>query len=240
MTTVIRANGVQFINDNLPSLSPVVSDGLVAMFRPSNKPNGLADLYNKDNQLTIVGSPELLSHGAKVSLGSYLQTNTPESSSSTIIAIAQIDNSATTGFIVSNHDSNNKKGQSLYYQTGVIRAQSYSGTADVQNRIFNSGGSAGNNFVFIAMAIDAEQNTMRFINASMGVELFYQETVNYALTNRTLGQHYRIGSAYSSAFTGVALVSEVIIYNKALSNDAIKQQYLYSKEYFKKKHNIEI
>lgn len=240
MTTVIRAIGGQFINDNLPSLSPVVSDGLVAMFRPSNKPNGLTDLYNKDNQLTIVGSPELLSHGAKVSLGSYLQTNTPESSSSTIMAIAQIDNPATSGLIVSNHDSNSKKGQSLYYQMGIIRAQSYSGTADVKNRVFNSGGSAGNNFVFIAMAIDATQNTMRFVNASMGVELFYRETVDSALANRALGQHFRIGSAYSSAFAGAALVSEVIIYNKALSNDAIKQQYLYSKDYFKKKHNIDI
>ena len=118
MTTVIRATGVQFSNADLPNLSPVVSNGLVAMFRPSNAKSGLADLYNKDNQLTIVGNPEFLAHGVRVSKDNYLQTNVADTKNSTIIVVFKISNMQDSAIVVGNF--NNKiSGQSVFWQNGV-------------------------------------------------------------------------------------------------------------------------
>lgn len=248
MTTVIRANGVQFINDNLPSLSPVVSDGLVAMFRPSNKPNGLTDLYNKDNQLTIVGNPELLDIGVKTNIRNYLQSNLPETPNLTFLAVVK-KVGRQSAFVVGNYSGGTGTGGSSIWlnddgQGGyTVRAQSSSyANGQTYNRVFNNiGAYQDEQYMFVGLVVNADANTMQAYNPTLlSNRLSYNNIDVDGLKNRRLNNPLRIGSGLNVGWAGQAVIAEVIIYNKALTEQEVMTQYMYSKDYFKKKHNIDI
>lgn len=248
MATVIRASGVQFKNANLPSLSPVVSDGLVAMFRPSSAPNGLIDLHNKDNQLTIVGNPELLEVGVKTNLNNYLQTDVSETSNLTLIAVAK-KSGKNSAFVVGNFSGQTGSGGSSIWlnddgnEGHTVRAQSTSYATTQNNRVFsNIGQYVDDQYMFVALVVDAENNTMQAYNPTLlNNHLNYSNAEINGLKNRRLDNKIRIGSAAGGVrWLGEAIIAEVIIYDRALNKDDIMTQYIYSKDYFKKKHNIHI
>lgn len=232
MTTVIRATGVQFSNADLPNLSPVVSNGLVAMFRPSSAKSGLADLYNKDNQLTIVGNPEFLAHGVRVSKANYLQTNVADTKNSTIIVVFKINNTQGSAIVFGNFNIG-ISGQSVFWQGGVIKSQVIGSANYIENL---SNNYTSGLFFTVAITIDADNDIAHFYNITQGT----QQQASGGIANRKLGATHRIGASYSTPWTGISEVAEVIIYDRALSKDELNTQYMYSKDYFKKKHNIDI
>ena len=90
MTTVIKAANFNFSNNNLPILQPIVTDGLVAMFRPNDSINGLADLSLNNHTLTKVGNPTLTAVSVLGNNSNYYQTSIPETQSLTIMAVVKV------------------------------------------------------------------------------------------------------------------------------------------------------
>lgn len=246
MTTVIRATGVQFSNADLPNLSPVVSNGLVAMFRPSNAKSGLTDLYNKDNQLTIVGSPELTATGVKANARNYLQTDISETASMTILAVAK-PTTLSYSHIAGTYNST-KGGVGMWFagSSGTISVAMSAATKSdaldthTQQAWGNLAKVSKEQYVFAALVIDAENNTMQGYCPTVRDDRLSFMATSSKFSSRTMGNKIRIGSGYWGDWQSETIISEVAIYNKALDSTEIMTQYQYSKDYFKKKHNIDI
>ena len=58
--------------------------------------------------------------------------------------------------------------------------------------------------------------------------------------NHQLGKNFRIFNAQNNAFPGTSELAELLVFNKALSQQQIMQQYEYSKEFMAKHRGIVI
>ena len=98
MTTVIRATGVKFNNDDLPTISPFVTNGLLAAFRPSNSNHGLLDLSGNGHKLGLVGSPQFTTMSVIGDGKNGLDSSVPETKDFTIITVSRIYRNAWNNF----------------------------------------------------------------------------------------------------------------------------------------------
>lgn len=122
MTTIIRATGVKFNNDDLPVISPFVTNGLLAAFRPNNSNQGLLDLSGNNHKLDFVGSPQLTAMSVIGNGRNGLISSVPETKDFTIIAVSRIYRNAWNnfdGFIATTFvdmDGNDKdRGVGMFY-----------------------------------------------------------------------------------------------------------------------------
>lgn len=90
MSTIFRLNGVNFNNPALPVIMPIISDGLVAAFRPANSLAQTIDLSGNNHQLTLKGSPGFTSTGVVGSASAGLITDVPETAALTIMCVSRM------------------------------------------------------------------------------------------------------------------------------------------------------
>lgn len=246
MTTVIKAANFNFSNNNLPILQPIVTDGLVAMFRPNDSINGLADLSLNNHTLTKVGNPTLTTVSASGNSNNYYQTSIPETQSLTIMAVVKIVNNPNNGIIFGNYETN--AGTSIWY--------SYNGTAKdslaLQVQLHNKklDGTFKNNQLHFEIFYPPFNYPWRFvaitIDAKTGIATAYNplnqkvNTLAADFANRQIGKNFRIFNAQSNTHPGTSELAEVLVFNKALSRQQIMQQYEYSKEFMAKHRGIVI
>lgn len=215
MTTVIRATGVSFNNQNLTKISPMVSDGLVAAFRPSQRTADLTDLSGNGHTLTQRGAPELTEFGVKGTATDGFITDVAETADLTLMCIARTHKHATDneydGFAVGAYNTNTasiERGAGLWFSQTVnasdldihVNAQTHvqvvsdSSYSNKNIRIFspveNAGlGLAVSPWVFFATTLDSNSGLQKTYAPSQSTDEIqsYDHTANgFSLANRLL------------------------------------------------------
>lgn len=275
MTTIIRATGVTFNNPDLPVVTPIITNGLVGAFRPSNKIGGLVDVSGNGHKMTMAGAPELTSISAKGDKNNGFITDIPDSKDITLMCVSRsIKNPSTgrfSGFVLSNYSGGNDlmRGGGIWYHdqsagsvvTPILKANSYTkkisdGTyvnATATPKTYTAGELIDGNetaWNFTAMTLNTVTNKQHaYMPAtSLAPVATYDHTAagfNLAQRKLTLdnGQpnFFRVINILDSGnWTGTVEVAEVMVFDRALSDSEIMQQYLYSKQYMAANRGITI
>lgn len=275
MTTIIRAAGVTFNNPDLPVVTPIITNGLVGAFRPSNKIGGLVDVSGNGHKMTTVGAPELTSISAKGDKNNGFITDIPDSKDITLMCVSRsIKNPSTgrfSGFVLSNYSGGNDltRGGGIWYHdvsndisvTPILKANSH--TKDLSDNSFKNATVIGKNFVtndlvngnktawnFFAMTLNSTSNLQKAYMPKTQlapVDTFDHTAKGFSLSERKLTldngkpNFFRvINIGDSGNWTGTVEVAEVMVFDRALSDSEIMQQYLYSKKNMAANRDISI
>ena len=280
MTTIIRATGVKFNNNDLPVISPFVTDGLLAAFRPNNSKNGLLDLSGNGHNLTFDGTPQLTDKSMIGDGKNGLLTDVAEPKDVTILVTSRAYRNAWNnfdGFTVTTFadpaGNDKDRGSGMFYGQSVnssgsldieISDQVFSkrlADSSYQNRYFatkiakgvaTSGSTSDKTPVnFHGFTVDTVKRQMTAYNMSKqnsptnfsdelqqgydaGKRLLYDPATG-------LPNYYRLVSNPNLAtWASKVEIFEVLIYNRALTQDEIMRQYQYSKEFMSKHRGISI
>ena len=278
MTTIIRASGMTFNNPNLPTISPFVTNGLLAAFRPNNSKAGLLDLSGNGHKLVFDGAPTLTDKSMIGDGKNGLLTDVAETKDFTILAISRIYRNQYNnfdGFVVTTFadlDGNDKdRGSGMFYGQSQSNGKMQVGINDqVFAKRLNDGSYQNRYFVtdvaemaatgttsdvtpvnFHAFAVDTQKRQMIAYNMgkqSTPTNFSDEAQQGYDAGQRLLydpatGQRnfYRLVSNPNySRWVSKIEIFEVLIYNRALSQDEIMRQYQYSKEFMQKHRGIAI
>lgn len=265
MTTLIKASGVKFNNPNLPNVSPMVTDGLIAAWRPNSSTMGLLDLSGNGHTLTQVGNPILKSGSIIVDKNNGFITDVAEPFNHTILVVHKAIKNTTsndpwTGFVIGCHypDRGNSIWNSYYPDNDsvIINEQCYAKDIvnnNMNNRQWftkefkNASGFTETPFIMTAHVVDAVNNTMyKYSPGSIEDMSSYSSlTDNCRFDNRYLSDPvtgkpnmYALGYSYVGFGDGKSEILEVLIYDKALKQEQIMQQYLLSQDFLKKNRSI--
>lgn len=240
MGTIVKLDTV-FNADNLPVLTPLVQDGLVACFRPAK---GLFDLSSNHHKLKIVGNPTITQYGALVDGKNYYETDIKETPELTYIAVYRsiIADDRQPSYVVGIYEGDRA---SLIFQTQntKVNAGAYAakknnqgtmGVGSLYTTLQNALTPQTTNWIWHAMAL-GEPNLLATYIRKSGSELKYEEnrTPDYNYTIRDLSAtNILIGSSVNSSHAKTKMeVVEVLIYNKALTRQQLDQQLKYTQEY---------
>lgn len=259
MTTVIRATGSVFNNQSLPIIAPLVTDGLVGAFRAGGF--GLVDVSGNSRALTVVGSPTATEYGLRGNGTNGLMTDIGEPKTLTLMTISRVrkvDGVFKRAFVAGNYIvSNPIVGSSFFYAAnssyiqlkGSFTAVNTDSSAVRSSLEFSNGSLLADitPFIFTAVVIDAAGNTLTSYTPAISQtakEVVSLTTLNRSLANRPLTvngkpNYIQIASTPSSdLWDGDVEVAEVLIFDKALTQAQIMQQYKYSKAYMQDSKNI--
>ena len=254
MTTVIRASGVNFNNPNLPVIEQIVTDGLVAAYRPSTSAMSLVDLSGNGHNLQQVGNPTLTSKGVVGDVSNGFATDITETRSLTYIAVHKVvkTGSDNRSFAVGCYSQSNSVGSSIWTDndagSSTLKSQVYLYDASVSKNknqviLFHSG--AVYDYVFSALVVDADaEKVLTYIpsQSSAPKSTFNVQAESKSLKSRTLSTvPVKIAvNTDNDHWLGQSHVAEVLIYDKALTTTQILQQYEYSKAFMLKNRGIAI
>lgn len=270
MTTIIKAMGVNFNNPNLPIVAPMITDGLIAGFRPNNTQRGLIDLSGNGHMLTKKGSPELTAFGIKGNAANGFVSDVPESRSMTIFVTSRIfksDSGNYHGFALSTYKDTGvttNRGIGVFYYNDDTKVTTNSNivakklTANEQvNKVaavrsdLLTVSSPATPFKMIAIVIDADKNHfITYDPASQSAPTADYDSIydGFILAGRLLSDPltgkpnmFEIASyTISGEWDSYSEVAEVLFYDKALTQAQIVQQYQYSKDFMSKHRSIAI
>ena len=268
MSVIIRAKGVTFSNTDLPILTPMINNGLVASFRPTNASLGLIDLSGNGNQLTTQGAPQLTANSAIVDKNNGFVTNVRETTDLTLIVVSRaIKNPQASGenqwlgMVAGTYYSD--RGMSIFTSANNtnnrvdVLAQSYAKkTSDgsVSNKVIwngsfdNASGIAQTEYQFNALVVNASSNKLLTYTPARQLSPYsvYDGFSDASLlSTRSLidpttksPNVFKFGIANVPFGNGKAEIAEVLIYNRPLSQEEITRQYRYSKEFLLKHRGI--
>lgn len=250
MTTVIRAIGANFTNPDLPSIiPPFIADGLVAAYRPNNTATGLNDLSGNGHNLTTVGSPALTASGMVGDVLNGLKTGVIETTNLTYMAVykipsvtyavgafvmgcfADILESSSIGSSVYSFGTSGT-GHNLTAQSQYKNADSTTAQASVAM------GVIPDRYVFVAIAVDAALNTITAYCPTLATELTTSPPAGGAISTRNISptnQVQLVSGVSKPSWTSKVIISEALIYSKALTSTQIQEQYQRSKVYMQAK-----
>lgn len=251
MTTVFRATGQLFENDNLPTITPFVTRGLVAAWRFNSSPSSMQDLTGNNNTLEKIGNPVFSSVGMKGDAMNGLVTSILETRSLTYISVHKAVPVATEhrAFAVSCYNPSGTTGTGFWVDNNYVvkstTAAFKNSTALNNFNIFTHVGSNAENYIFTAHVVDADKNEIRGYNPSISSVPTPNANLTQSgqiLASRAIsGSNFvKIAASELPSWNAESHIIEVLIYDKALSSDEVYQQYIYSKEAIKKQYNINI
>lgn len=268
MSVIIKAKNVVFDNPNLPVLTPMISNGLVASFRPTNASLGLIDLSGNGNQLATQGAPQLTANSAIVDKNNGFVTNVRETTDLTLIVVSRaIKNPQASGenqwlsMVAGTYY--NDRGSSIFTGYNSTKnevdtlGQSYAkkmtgGTVSSKTVWLGSQSAATNqtDFKFTALVVKATDNKILTYNpAKQTAPLFIYDgsTDGSRLDMRNLSDpttnqpnYFKLGIANVPFGDGKNEIAEVLIYNRALTQDEIMRQYKFSRDFMQKHRGIAI
>jgi len=245
MTTVIRATGGKFINTALKNVSPLFRDGLVAAFRPNSTPNGLDDISVNGVTLTKKGNPVLLPDGVAGDYQNGYEVNVTETESITMLAAVKLHKKPDGDYYASLFLGNFKSGTgipsvSLYvygrpggvldFKASAMIKDAFLQTADVRV-------TPTSDYFYAAMKLDAATNAITLYVLNKGVRNTVVASSGTIAGRPLLASDNRKINILSTSTHGTFLPSnatilEVLIYNRALSDDDVYKQYGFSKSYW--------
>ena len=268
MSVIIKAKNITFSNADLPVLSPMISNGLVASFRPTNASLGLIDLSGNGNQLTTQGAPQLTANSTIVDKNNGFVTNVRETMDLTLIVVSRaIKNPQASGenqwlgMVAGTYY--NDRGSSIFTGYNSTKnevdtlGQSYAkkmadGTVSSKTVWLGSQSATTNqtDFKFTALVVKATDNKILTYNpAKQTAPLFaYDGSAdgsrldmrNLADPTTNQSNYFKIGIANVPFGDGKAEIAEVLIYNRALTQDEIMRQYKFSQDFMQKHRGITI
>lgn len=240
MGTIVKLDTI-FNADNLPVLTPLVQNGLVACYRPAK---GLFDLSGNHHQLKVIGNPTITQYGALVDGKNYYETDIKETPELTYIAVYRsiIADDKQPSYVVGIYEGNRA---SLLFQTQNTKVdigsyaakknnQGTMGVGALYTTIQSSLSPQTTDWVWHAMALGSPNLLTSFVRKN-GTELRYDEnrTPDYNYTVRDLSEtNILIGSSVNASHGKTKMeIVEVLIYNKALTRQELDQQLKYTQEY---------
>ena len=268
MSAIIKAVGVKFNDNSLPILSPMITNGLVGAFRPTNKTMGLIDLSGNGHTLMQVGNPELTENSVIVNNTNGFSTDIRETTDLTFFIVhrtlkdttAQTIDLAWRGFPVGCFYGN--RGSSIFvdYADGFsqILAQTYAKKVSdgiMQNRLLDIRRhpvsiQTKTPWTVSAFVIKASVNTMFGYQPqlqSAPVKNYDATADGDRLDLRNLSDpatglpnYIKLGIANVIFGSAKSEIAEVLIYNRALTQDEVMRQYQYSKDFMQKHRGISI
>lgn len=269
MSAIIKAVGVKFNDNSLPILSPMITNGLVGAFRPTNQTMGLIDLSGNGHTLMQVGNPDLTENSVIVNDTNGFSTDIRETTDLTFFIVhrtlkdtaAQNISLAWRGFPVGCFYDN--RGSSIFYDYVdghvLILAQSFDkkvATGEMKNRLWSikqyqvSTSDTVTPWTVSAFVVKASDNSMFGYQPqlqSTPVKTYDATQDGHRLDLRNLadpvtGLPNYIKLGISNVFYGSAKseIAEVLIYNRALTQDEIMRQYKFSQDFMQKHRGIAI
>lgn len=268
MSVIIKAKNITFSNADLPVLSPMISNGLVASFRPTNAGLGLIDLSGNGHQLTTQGAPQLTANSAIVDKNNGFVINARETTDLTLIVVSRaVKNPQASGedqwlgMVVGTYY--NDRGSSIFTGYNSTKnevdtlGQSYAkkttdGTVSSKTVWLGSQSATTNqtDFKFTALVVKATDNkVLTYAPAKQSTPMFIYDgsTDGYRVDLRNLSDpttdqpnYFKLGIANVPFGDGKSEIAEVLIYNRALTQDEIMRQYKYSQAFLQKHRNIVI
>ena len=268
MSVIIKAKNVVFDNPNLPVLTPMISNGLIAGFRPNNSTLGLTDLSGNGYELTKVGNPTLTDKSIIVDKANGFVTNVRETTHLTLIVVSRaIKNPQASGenqwlsMVAGTYY--NDRGSSIFTGYNSTKnevdtlGQSYAkkmadGTVSSKTVWLGSQSATTNqtDFKFTALVVKATDNKiLTYSPTKQTAPLFaYDGSADGSrldmrnLTDPTTNQpnYFKLGIANVPFGDGKNEIAEVLIYNRALTQDEIMRQYKFSQDFMQKHRSIAI
>ncbi|WP_068445009.1 hypothetical protein [Providencia heimbachae] len=243
MAIINRIKGANWDSSGLPVLNSFVTQGLVAAFRPKSYASSMVDLSGNETHVQTIGNPQFTKSGVIGSNADGFLTSCSETSSHTYIATIKGDSSIGP-FIVGNFNSQSAMGTgivTLAINNMMHNAGAYwtkSGDTTNWDRVTGSG-VAPDNFrtawAFIALTVDSEKEWVELWLKQGDSPLIRAAAVKPSgIKTRNMDATKKIRiMGPTPAWTSSARneVAETLIYNRALSESEIKQQYLYSQKY---------
>ncbi len=255
MATIIRLKNVQFSNNALPVITPFVRNGLVGAWRFANGPESLIDLSGNGHQLTEKGSVSYSEFGVLGDHSNGFITDINESADLTLIAVYRTasTNDGAKGFAVGNffNDTSPDRGVSLWYHrdnvNDVFKYQSQchyyrTDTGLFQNEIIQASITPiEQDFAFSAVTINTAENSQTLYVPKKNTKLVRSDSLkNYAQREMSTMPFEICSSPDDWLNESNVEVAEVIIYNKALSEAEVLEQYALSKQFHKAVRGIDV
>ncbi|MCS0039739.1 hypothetical protein NB607_22540 [Vibrio alginolyticus] len=255
MATIIRLKNVQFSNNALPVVTPFVRNGLVAAWRFANGPESLIDLSGNGRQLTEKGSVSYTELGILGDQDNGFLTDVNESNDVTLMAVwrATSEEEGAKAFAVGNffNDTSPDRGLSIWYQRDnannsmASKSQCHyynTGTGLIGNEIVESKMTPiDQNFTFTALTVNTNENSQSLYVPKNNSKLVRSGPDKSYAQREISSMPFEICStpdAWNN--NGGIEVAEVIIYNKALSEAEVLEQYELSKQFHKSVRGIDV
>ncbi|HCM0807711.1 hypothetical protein HJ153_02025 [Vibrio parahaemolyticus] len=255
MATIIRLKNVQFSNNALPVVTPFVRNGLVAAWRFSTGPESLVDLSGNGRQLTERGSVSYSEFGILGDKDNGFLTDINESSDVTLMAVwrAASTEDGAKGFAVGNffNDTSPDRGLSLWYYrdnaNDFIASKSQchyynTDTGLLANEVLESKmAPIDQSFTFSALTVNSNENSQTLYVPKNNAKTVRSDPVKSYVQREISAMPFEICSTQDSwGSNGDIEVAEVIIYNKALSEAEVLEQYALSKQFYKAVRGIDV
>lgn len=235
MATVIQIKGADFSGRNLPIITPLYEDGLIAAYRPSLNLTMSKDLSGNNVAVSQVGTPVWHDTYIECDYENGLSTDVEETASFTMVYAAKtkaVDGSLTSflgGSYTGGRGLSITRGASNFnFQTFAKRTtdntyqnvQRAIAVQDMQNE-------QESNWDIWVVSVDALSNKL-ITYSTCGVYAEYDGAANnYNFADRdSIGRKVHIGKpSYNTASTYKAksLIAEALFYNRALSKDEISK-----------------
>ena len=269
MAVQITLRGVNFNNAALPVVGNMIRTGLRGAWRFGGGYESAADLSGNESQLTEKGQVSFTPQGVVGDLDNGFVTDLDQTLSRTYIGVfrvpASVDVTFHSGMVVGNYTDNDESAGGCLWIDGDagaglrgIRNQQHffveENTGTNQNGSTSIGpemeADADHIWLFFAGVIDAE-NSKNFCYSPTLKDYALADTYNeiqnsqYDFTAQTPSPNKleiisTPDSNWSRGLSSVLEVSEILIYDRALTLDEVKKQYEYSKEYHAKIKGITI
>lgn len=265
MAVQITLRGVNFNNAALPVVGNMIRTGLRGAWRFGGGYESAADLSGNEAQLTEKGQVSFTPQGVVGDLDNGFVTDLLDTTSRTYIAVFRVpasvvDLSAHNAMIINNYrDGTEREGGAMWLDGTPISVNSQQHFYDATQTESNERGSNNlkidyqsdghNIWLFVAAAVDAATSkhylyvpTLK--NLTEGVEyLEYDNNFDFAGKPQSVDPLEIMSvsdTSWGRALPSVVEVSEILVYDRALTLDEVKKQYEYSKEYHAKVKGITI
>lgn len=267
MSVIIKAKNVVFNNPNLPIITPMISEGLQAAFRPNNTTLGLSDFSGHGATLTPQGNPQLTDTSIIVDRANGFVSNVRETTDLTMIVVHRAIKTPTAtaenqwlGMVAGTYY--NDRGISVFnnINTGknevdTLGATYAKKTSDVSMQLKNVwlGSQTANiiqNYQFTAFVLKASDNkvlTYAPFKQSTSLYTYDGSADGSRLDLRYLSDpangipnYFKLGIANVPFGDGKSEIAEVLLYNRALTQEEVMRQYQYSKDFMQKHRGITI
>lgn len=264
MSTIFKIKGLKFSNAALPSVLPFIRDGLVGAWRFGGSEASANDLSGNGALLTQVGNLEYTRVGVIGNSSEGFLTNLKETKSFTLVSVHRdisISPGSAGNFSVGNYRSQGvNAGCSLYQSFNTTLGTR--GLAGQCHALSRTTGLATNNqrsqpaavldtreYVFRALRVDADTNTISLIIPKTGYvnSNTPNKDTESSFADRLLNPNPLaiMMTQYAGWGTGYTVlrpteVTEILVYDKALTDAQIAEQYALSKMYHSKIKGITI
>lgn len=264
MSTIFKIRGLKFSNAALPSVLPFVRDGLVGAWRFGGSEASANDLSGNGALLTQVGNLEYLRTGVIGNSAEGFITNLRETKSFTMMTVHRnpsLSPGSAGNFTVGNYRAQGAVGGSSIYHNfnTTLATRGLSGQSHALSK--TTGGQVNNQryspatafdsreYVFQALRVDADSNTISlhlpktgYVNSNTPNKDTESSFADRAINPNPFMIMMTTYAGWSATATALRPleISEVLIYDKALTDAQIAEQYALSKLYHSKIKGITI